>query len=315
MRYSLNPLDRWDAAVHAYTDQYGIWWRGGPAEQPKPQPAFQPPGTPLQSDFSQPGQPTSFDPGPDIGSILGGGDAGVGGGIGAGDIWDDVGGYVPTYDPTYSRPLPGDMPVMPQGITSFSPSPNIGGPGPGYAQLGSYASRDGGTKAEQNRSGQSGDMSGRYGGTGPINVGAGEERRAAQQQAQQNQVVRNEILRQLLSGGGFGGSLFRPLPNLQMPNATQAAIDRARREMGRTQLARAEEAAATGRAGSSLLSQQQADLDRAFLEAVGGIEAEQSGREFGLRAQQQQLEYSRQVAEAQAQLRQLQAIASLLGNG
>jgi hypothetical protein len=136
-------------------------------------------------------------------------------------------------------------------------------------------------------------------GTGPINVGAGQERNAM------NDFFR-QYMAQLLGPTG-GGNINVPTPPDLFSNA-QVAIQR---ELARQQQAQAEEAAATGAAGSRDLGYRQGLIGMNAAEAMGKIAPQYQAQQFQLAARQAELQAQKQIAEFNQALKIMQLMNSM----
>jgi len=222
---------------------------------------------------------------------------------------DQFGGPSP-----FEQTLPQPFDLVPQlplgGFGGTSPSTGDFGTGSqrgqGWADFpGSYTG--GGAPAggaDKNKSGEGTGGGGQgFAGTGPINVGAGEARRA--QDAATTQ--RNEMLRQLFTRlfGGTGGAIPQVPTPPNLFGFAEGAIEAGR---ARQQQELANEAAATGAAGSRDLAYRQGVVGSQALEALGRTAPTWQSQQFTLASQQAQSEYQRQQAEFATMLRAIAAM-------
>jgi hypothetical protein len=134
----------------------------------------------------------------------------------------------------------------------------------------------------------------------------GDQRNAAQQKSANQQVLFNKLLAML----GMNPADFAPAA---VPDFREDAMRQAELMRRRAGQRGAEEAAATGGAGSRDLAYRQSLLDEALFNAGGQIGAEQSGRQFQANVQAKALEAAQRQAEFKQVMAMLQALGSITG--
>jgi hypothetical protein len=116
-----------------------------------------------------------------------------------------------------------------------------------------------------------------------------------------------QYMAQLLGNVGGGGNISVPTPPDLFSNA-QTAIQR---ELARQQQTQADEAAATGSAGSRDLGYRQGLLGMNAAEAMGKVAPTWQAQQFQLASRQAELQAQKQIAEFNQALKVMQLMQSM----
>lgn len=275
-------------------DIFGIYYPGGPAYAPEP-------GTDLVEAPPLTEQPRAVPGAPDWGP---------GGAIP--DFTRQTTGQGQMPDPFDIETL--DPNRLPGGFGAPIPSFPENRRGAGFMDFPTSYSTDAANKAAQ--AGVPIPGAGRTGQPAATAAAAPAAAKATGQFPNQLQAIRENqqqaLFKQLLAMLTGGSGAFTPAA---VPDFRQEAMGQAelmRRRAGQRQ---AEEAAATGGAGSRDLGYRQSLLDEAMLQAGGGIGAEQAGRQFQANLQAKALEAQQKQAEFRQVIAMLQALGGFTGGG